>query len=126
MSRNRKVLALLLLVFATAIAQVAGAQDRQKFIVDGETWLASSMQDRKSFLVGAANMVALEQAYATKKGVEPSVVSKLTREATRDITLDQLIQRITQWYEANPQRRDVPVMGVIWIDIVKPASGDAK
>lgn len=100
----------------------ASSAPAQHVVVNGDMWLKSSPEIRKAFLVGAGNMIAMEQAYATKKGTARPAVGTMAAKAVEGMTLEQVSQRITHWYEANPQRRDVPVMGVIWIDLVKPAS----
>jgi hypothetical protein len=108
--------------FALAVGLfVAGAAQAQH-VVDGNMWLKSSPEIRKVFLIGAGNMVALENAYAKKKGTPPPTVGTMAAKAVEGMTLDQVSDRITRWYEANPDRRGTPVMGVIWLDIVKPAT----
>jgi hypothetical protein len=88
--------------------------------VDGDAWLNSTPDVRKSFLIGASSMVALDRAYSRRKGTPASVVGSRTAEALEDMTLDEVSARITRWYEANPDRRRLPVMAVVWIDIVNP------
>lgn len=109
--------------FALAVGLfVAGAAQAQNVVVDGDMWLRSSPEIRKVFLVGAGNMVALENAYAKKKGTPPPTVGTMAAKAVEGMTLDQVSDRITRWYEANPDRRGTPVMGVLWLDIVKPST----
>lgn len=101
------------------LAAPAWAQsDRAR--VDGDAWLASTPEIRKAFLVGASSMMALERAYARRRGTEPSVPASRTAAALEDLTLDQISERITRWYETHPDRRRMPVMAVIWVDIVNP------
>ena len=48
------------------------------------------------------------------------------RQAARglsDTTVPEAVRRIDAWYAANPGRLDVPVLSVLWIDIVKPKLG---
>jgi hypothetical protein len=113
-----------------AIALLAGLMvsvpaAAQQVVVDGEMWLRSSPEIRKAFLVGAGNMIALEKAYATRKGTAQPAAGAMAGKAVEGMSLDQLSERITRWYQTNPQRHDVPVMGVIWIDLVKPAATGA-
>ena len=89
-------------------------------VVDGSLWLSSSAEVRKAFLVGAGNMIALESAYSKKKGTPPPVAGTMAAKALDGLTLEQVSDRITRWYEANPERRNLPVMGVVWIDMVEP------
>ena len=66
------MLAIVALVAQSIAPVLAFAQD--VVVVDGEMWLHSTPENRKAFLVGAANMIALEKAYATKTGT-PSLRS---------------------------------------------------
>ena len=84
--------------------------------------LASSDEVRKAFLIGASSMLAMEEAYAKKKGTALPEAGAMARKAVTGMTLDQVSARITRWYEANPGRRNMPVMGVIWVDMVKPST----
>ena len=91
-------------------------------VVDGKLWLSSSQEVRKAFLVGAGNMVAMEAAYSMKKGTPPPVAGAMAAKALDALTLDQVSERVTRWYEGNPDRRSMPVLGVIWIDMVDPGA----
>lgn len=122
MRTRSQVLAAIALFAGLLVAVPATAQH---VVVNGEMWLKSSPEIRKAFLVGAGNMIALEKAYATKKGTAQPAVGVMAAKAVEGMTLDQVSDRVTRWYQANPQRHDVPVMGVIWIDLVKPASSTA-
>jgi hypothetical protein len=113
----------LVVAFALAIlAAMSAAAERPPIVVDGEKWLASSPEIRKAFLIGAGNMMALETAYSKRHGTPPPPAGAMTAKAVDGMTLDQISDRVTRWYEANPQRRHTPVMGVIWIDIVRPVA----
>jgi len=116
-----------LTVFAAAIL-VAGpiasapALAQPKVVVDGHMWLNSTPETRKVFLIGAANGLALDSAYAKRTGTPAPVAGTMTAKAVEGLTLDQISNRITRWYEANPGRHGVPVMGVIWVDLVAPGA----
>jgi len=119
------ILAALMLAANLSIVGTASAQSApyaQNVIVDGNHWLSSTPDMRKAFLIGAGNMVALEMAYAKKKGTPQPPAGTMTKDALQGMTLDQLSSHITRWYEAHPDRRDMPVMGVIWTDLVKPTA----
>lgn len=118
--RSRGKRAALALIAAVALAP-AWAQ-RKPVVVDGELWLRSTPEVRKAFLVGAANMIDLETAYAKKKGTPPPVAGPMAGQALQGMTLDQISNRVTRWYEMNPGRRTLPVLGVVWIDMVSPGA----
>ncbi len=112
-------------VFGTVVAVIgapleAVAQKAPKTpIVDGKLWMGSSTLERRAFLIGAGNMIALEMAYAKKAGTAEPPAGTQARKAVETMTLEDIEERITRWYEANPGRLDTPVMGVIWNDMVK-------
>ena len=118
----RKMLYILAALMLAANLSIAGNASAQNVIVDGNHWLDSTPDTRKAFLIGAGNMAALEMAYAKKKGTPQPPAATMTKDALQGMTLDQLSSHITRWYEAHPDRRDMPVMGVIWTDLVKPTA----
>lgn len=92
--------------------------DAPRIVVDGTDWMESTSIQRQAFLVGIANMIVAETAWAKRHGaVTPAVSEKITA-AVSDMTLDEIEARISRWYEANPDRMGMPVMGVVWKDIV--------
>jgi hypothetical protein len=109
------------LIAALAISPVWA--QRAPIVVDGQLWLSSTPEVRKAFLVGAGNMIAMETAYSKKKGTPPPVAGAMADKALQALTLDEISNRITRWYEGNPGRRNMPVMGVIWIDMVDRGAG---
>jgi hypothetical protein len=113
-----EVVATLCLVASLAVP--AAAQDGPRVVADGTRWMESSPEERKAFIIGASNMMALESAYARKKGMPSPLAGTKAAAALEHMTLDQMTDRITRWYQANPGRRDMPVIGVIWMDMVEP------
>ena len=98
------------------------SRSKKPLVVNGDMWLRSTADHRKAFLVGAANMLALESAYAKHMGTTPPPAGARAAKALDGMTLDQVSSRVTRWYEANPGRRTMPVIGVIWLDMVKADS----
>jgi hypothetical protein len=94
--------------------------DAAQVVAQGNRWLQSSPEERKAFIVGASNMMALESAYARKKGTPSPLAGTRAATALEHMTLDQISDRITRWYQANPARRQTPVIGVLWTELVEP------
>lgn len=110
-----------LLLGAVAIAGAAAAQEGDaapRIVVDGTDWEASTSIQRQAFLVGVANMIIAETAYAKRHGAAMPPVSEKITAAVSTMKLDEIEARISRWYEANPDRMGMPVMGVVWKDIV--------
>ena len=90
-------------------------------LADGNDWNTSSESERKAYLVGISNMISVGNAYDIKK--IPGEDRTFMRKAYLGLsgtTIPEAIQRIDAWYRSNPDRMDVPVLSVLWIDIVKP------
>jgi hypothetical protein len=105
---------------AATPAVPAVTQEGARVIADGTLWLESPPEVRKAFIVGAGNMMALEATYAKKRGAPPPLAGTKAAMALEHMTLDEISDRITRWYEANPGRRATPVIGVLWMDMVEP------
>jgi len=107
---------------AFAVLLVPGAAFAQKtntLVVDGGDWMSATQGERRAFLVGAANMIVAEGAYAKKRNAAPAPVGERLTKATEKMKLGDIEARITRWYEANPSKLATPVMAVVWQDIVK-------
>jgi hypothetical protein len=103
-----------------SLAIPAATQEGARVVADGTLWLESTPEVRQAFIVGAGNMMALEAAYAKKRGTPLPHPSTRAAKALEHLTLDEVSDRITRWYEANPRRRATPVVGVMWMDMVEP------
>lgn len=97
----------------------AMAQERKSIVADGKQWMSASASERRAFLIGVGNMIAAEMAYAKKTGRETQTASALITKGVGDLKLPDIEARITRWYEANPGRLAMPVLGVVWQDLVK-------
>ncbi len=115
--RRLKAIAALLLVTTATIGNLAHAELR---VVDGNLWSASSMSEKRAYLIGVANTVAVNRALQAKKGnLDPQSVNTRLEAALDADTIDRAIGRIDAWYAANPSQKGAPVLGVIWMSMVK-------
>jgi hypothetical protein len=96
------------------------AQRTNSLVVDGSDWMSASVTERRAFLIGAANMIIAESAYAKRRNLAPAPVGERITKAADRMKIDEIEAHITRWYEANPAKLSTPVMGVVWQDIVKP------
>lgn len=91
-------------------------------LIDGELWKESSLAEKKSYLVGAGNLMVIEYLYQEGSKQVPSddqtVIQRLYK-ATDGVTLNELISQIDQWYQKHPDKMKEPVLVVIWHEIVE-------
>jgi hypothetical protein len=115
--RIATVAAVLLAVGAAGFGGVARAEIRA---VDGHLWSASSVAEKRAYLIGIANTVAVNRALQVKHGnLDAQSANNRIAAALDAGTIDRAVDRIDAWYAANPARKDAPVMGVVWMSMVK-------
>jgi hypothetical protein len=88
--------------------------------IDGHIWNASSLDEKRAYLMGVCNIVAVNRALQIKHGtLEPDAAVNRIAAAMDDITIDAAIARIDSWYGENASQLDAPVLGVVWLGMVK-------
>lgn len=118
MTQWKQILAGVALV-ALLAPPAALAQKTNTLVIDGNDWVSASPDERRAFLVGAANIIIAEGAYAKRRNLAPAPVSERITRATQNMKIADIEARITRWYAANPGKLATPVLGVVWQDIVK-------
>ena len=104
------------------LAVVSGSARAQEIpVVTGDHWAQSTEQMKKAYLLGIANTVQVETAYA---GANPpsdaqSLVPRVAR-GMKGETLDSVRQGLDKWYAANPGKLSRPVIETIWFEMVVP------
>jgi len=112
----------LLLAACTALAFAWGGAHAQEVpVVTGAHWTTSPEQVKKAYLIGIANAVQVERAYAGNNPPSDaqSVFPRLTR-GMRGQTLDGVREALDAYYAKNPDKLQRPVIETIWFEIVVP------
>jgi len=93
-------------------------------IVTGEHWTRSSEELKKVYLVGIANVIQIETAYegANAPSDTQSLLPRLAK-GLKGQTLDNVRERLNQWYAAHPDRLQRPVLETLWFEVVVPGLG---
>jgi hypothetical protein len=128
MASERQLHAVILVacMMMLAVASSSARADEVPLIT-GEHWTKSSEQLKKAYLVGIANVVQVETAYA---GSSPpadaqSVVPRFAR-GLKGHTLDSVRDALDAWYAAHPDRLQRPVIETIWFELVVPGLQKSK
>jgi secreted protein with Ig-like and vWFA domain len=104
------------------LAVVSGGARAQEIpVVTGDHWTQSTEQMKKAYLLGIANTVQIETAYAGSN--PPSDAQSLVPRVVRGMkgeTLDSVRQGLDKWYAANPAKLSRPVIETIWFEMVVP------
>lgn len=118
----------LLAIVSVAAALVAGAVRGQEIpLVNGEHWAKSTDQVKKAYLVGIANVVQVEMAFA--EGNPPSDAQSFLPRLVKGLkgqTLDSVREAVDAWYAAHPDRLQRPVIDTIWFELVVPGLAKNK
>lgn len=113
----RTLLSLTFLTLAV-VGNVARAESIP--IVTGEQWTASSEEAKKAYLVGIANLLEIERAYAGNMPVDSKDIAPRFAKGMQGQTLDSVRQGLDNWYAANPTRIQHPVIETLWFEMVVP------
>lgn len=110
-------LILMVLSGMLGISTIASAEVGQ---INGHIWQASSLNEKRAYLMGVSNVVAVNRAIQIKHNNLDSDAAVNHIAAAMDAsTIDAAIDRIDSWYSSNDSKLDVPVLGVVWLGLVK-------
>ncbi|WP_233870485.1 hypothetical protein [Paraburkholderia adhaesiva] len=88
-------------------------------IVTGEQWIASSDAEKKAYLVGIANLLDVERAYAGTTAGSEDIAQRFGK-GMQGQTLDSVRQGLDSYYAANPTMVRHPVIETLWFQMVVP------
>lgn len=114
---------------ATAVSDVI--QNNPVEQLTGTVWQKTAETDKAAFLLGVESAIAVEYFVnakitekAAKTGKKPtctlSPFEKGWMKAFKDVNRADIVKMVDQWYAANPNKLDRPVLGVIWYELIAP------
>ena len=115
-------------VACMTLAMVSGGARADEIpLITGEHWTKSTEEMKKAYLVGVANIVQVETAYAaaTPPSDAQSVVPRMVK-GLKGQTLDGVRDGLNKWYAAHPDRLQRPVIETIWFEMVVPGLRQTK
>ena len=123
--KKNLIFAAIVIVCATALLvslPAAGSASEDVPLADGELWSKSSRPEKVAYIVGAGNMMVVEYLYqegAKQKPTDDQTIIQRLYNASDGISLDEIIDRIDQWYKTHPDKMKEPVLVVIWNELVE-------
>ena len=90
-------------------------------VLTGEGWRIMQPDAKIAFIWGIGHVVTIEE-YVKKRHPElqrKGFQSKLA-EGLRGVPMSTIVQEVDGYYQRNPDDLDLPVMRVVWRQIVKP------
>lgn len=88
-------------------------------LVTGQQWMASSEAEKKAFLIGIANLLDVERAYAGSTPNSDNLAQGFGK-GMQGQTLDSVRQGLDSYYRANPTMVQHPVIETLWFQMVEP------
>lgn len=114
------VVAACIVLVSTYFAWAAAPQPAE---LTGEQWVQSSSAEKRSFLYGAASIVAIEKIGAQRTGNPASFFVESWENAFKDATIPQIQQKLDAWYAEHPDQKNRHVFEVIWYELIRPTQG---
>lgn len=115
------LLALILGMSMGALFQGDRADAAESKLLQGEEWAKMSLESKRAFILGVGEMADIEEEMIGKyPELKRDSFSEKVAEALGDVPLDTVVNRIDAFYKANPAKMNVPVMRVVWDEMIKP------
>ena len=91
-------------------------------LTDGTLWGESSHVEKTAYLVGAGNFLTVEyvvQQQSENQATDEQSSIRQFWDGLEDVSLDELIDAVDNFYQENPDKLTVPVLVVIWNSFVE-------
>jgi len=98
-----------------------GRELKEMPVLNGESWQTLQPDTKIAFIWGIGHVVTVEE-HVIQRHPElqrSGFVSKLA-EGLRGVPMSSIIEQIDSYYRQNPDDLDLPVMRVMWSQIVRP------
>lgn len=132
-------LCLLMACVLLSVASVPYAQEESEVMVQveqvmpvlkGDTWIKMSDDEKISFLWGAGHVVSIQEVLARNNAdlkKSNAFVNKIMEARTnKPMTMNEVAAKVDEYYQANPDKLDKPVVEVIWTETIVPNLSQAQ
>jgi len=122
-----------------SVASVPYAQEESEVMVQveqvmpvlkGDTWVKMSDDEKISFIWGAGHIVSIQEVLARDnqdlKESNTFVNKIMEARSNQPMTMNQVAAKVDEYYQANPDKLDKPVVEVIWTETVVPRLSSAE
>jgi len=90
-------------------------------VLKGDLWTTASRDSKVAFVWGVCSMIEVERI-AMERIPELKVrnVSAVAAEGLKTVSMNDIVRAVDDYYKANPENLDVPVLRIIWDTMVIP------
>ncbi len=110
---------------ASAAAKSAASQKEEWLIPTGERWSDATETERRAYVLGILNLAMVEYQLTGSNPKHRTTVPHLVK-ALDGMTVPQIVETVSAYYKANPDKQQEPIIEVIWFQMVKPKAGQPK
>ncbi len=114
----------LLLVMGLSGWSINAAQSKELAdipLVQGDRWQQATINAKTAFIMGVGEVIEIEQLLMEKDPQlkRDSFVTKAA-EGMAGMPVEKIVGAIDDYYTANPDKLEVPVLRVMWDTLIKP------
>ncbi len=90
-------------------------------VLKGDLWTTASQDSKVAFVWGVCSMIEVERI-AMERIPELKVrnVSAVAAEGLKNVSLNDIVRAVDEYYKTNPANLDVPVLRIIWDTMIVP------
>jgi hypothetical protein len=117
------------IVLTRAESGRAPASQSASALANGHAWVASSMDQKRAYLLGVSDPMRVAIAYREKHGGNESKQQEMIGILDRSlgqVHMSQVIARVNAFYGRSGADLNTPVLVVIWREFVKPNLNKSK
>jgi len=90
-------------------------------VLTGNEWQALQTESKMAFILGVGHVVTIEENVILKHPeLKRKGFSAKLSEGLAGVPMDTIVRTVDEFYQKNPDELDLPVMGVIWRQLVRP------
>ncbi len=112
------------IVFSARAEDVMVQVEQEMPVLKGDTWIKMSDDEKISFIWGAGHIVSIEEVLAREnpelKKSNTFVNKIMEAHNKKPMTMSEVAKYVDDYYQANPDKLDKPVMEVIWYGTIVP------
>lgn len=104
-----------------ATRQAAGKELKEMPVLTGQGWQSLQPDSKIAFIWGIGHVVTVEEHVVRRypEMQRQDFVSKLA-DGLRGVPMSSIVEQVDGYYRRNPEDMDLPVVRVIWSEIVRP------
>jgi hypothetical protein len=112
------------IVFSARAGEVMEQVEQVMPVLKGNTWVKMSDDEKISFIWGAGHIVSIEEVLARQnpelKKSNTFVNKIMEARGNKPMTMNEVAKHVDDYYRANPDKLDKPVVEVIWYETIVP------